>query len=201
MIKKNAFALVLAAITASAAQAEESVDRTLSERGDWVTFETRYKNEPSADNCTAYTYFDGGREYRELNLIVFAIDDQGLEIYAFDDNWDLGNRPVSFNVVVGNKRWNLDGDTYDNSISAILDSRDRAQRLMNALSVGNRVDLETKSGNPLLDFSLSGSRAAMSALADCWARIDVSNSAVSDPFSAGTASDPFAEETDTDPFN
>lgn len=133
--------------------------------------------------------------------LPYATDDQGLEVFAFDTIWDLGNRPVSFNVVVGNKLWDFDGDTNDNSISAILDSRDRAQRLMNALSVGNRVALETKSGNPLLDFSLSGSRAAMSALADCWARIDASNSTVSDPFSAGTASDPFAEETGTDPFD
>lgn len=166
----------------TSAQSEDPVQRTLTDIFDWVSYEVRFPNEPSADNCNAYTE----TEQQNFWLSVSAFDLDQIEVMLQNQSWELGERSVEFDLVIGSRRWQLRGDTIGSQIFAYLNGRELVQSLFEELRAGSpngsRVTFETKDGNPMGDFSLHGANAAIFALAGCWERIDVTDKTVTDPF-------------------
>lgn len=166
----------------TSAQSDDPVERTLTDIFDWASYEVRFPNEPSADHCAAYTE----TEQQSLWLSVSAFDLDQIEVMLLNQSWDLGERSVEFDLVIGSRLWKLRGDTIDSQIFAYLNGQELVQRLFEALRAGSpegsRATFETKDGNPIGDFSLRGANAAIFALAECWERIDVTDKTVTDPF-------------------
>lgn len=160
-------ALAIGAMAASQAQAQEVFP--LSSHGHW---DVSYVDGPAGPYCTASNMGDG--LYMSIDVhpnrgpVVYVIDDRkdwiaqaGLTIFAQVDarqSWQIGS-VTSYDMVM---EFNLQGDA--------------GVRFLEELSDGRRVQFDyneegTPPGYGDVTFSLLGSGAAITALAECARRL------------------------------
>jgi hypothetical protein len=196
---RSTLALLLAATASTGVHAQDYTESVLLERGDWSVNEFIFHGDSQSSTCDALTYSDDGIQL--LTISGFDYDHDTLTVTVWDNSWEIGDRPVNFVIGTGTSNWAVDGHAYGTNISTNFESQTQSQRFMNDVAAGNRLTFATDSGSPLANFSLRGSSAAMSVLADCWARLQPSNAPSADPFANDAVADPFANDTKADPFS
>ncbi|WP_134015653.1 hypothetical protein [Litoreibacter halocynthiae] len=136
----------------------------------------------TADNkfwCNAETYNRSGQ-----TLSITAYDSGFAAVFFFDNRWRLQERKISFIVDIDYSRWTVDGKAHQSGISAGLNNGKTAGKFVGELAAGSAVALYNSNLARLATFSLSGSKAALLKLGECWNNIQKR-----DPFGAST--DPF----------
>lgn len=152
---------------------------TLFERDAWSVEHTY---EPGSGDawCSADTTNDAGQWFS-----LVAYDFGAVALFVGDPQWSLAERGVRIRVDVDDDRWDLDGTGDGAVVAALLNGDDDdAVRFVARLREGVATAVFNDEGRRLATFSLQGSGAALTALFECWSRIDAT-----DPFV--TASDPF----------
>lgn len=121
---------------------------------------------------------------RDQAFDLTAFDTGAMTVFFFDHSWDLAERTVETYVDIDRSRWEIDADAGGIALSVSLEDKDNAAEFVNDLAKGQSLTLLNLQERKLASFSLSGSRAAITSLMECWESITTSN-----PFQK--ASDPF----------
>lgn len=167
------------ALTTAPALADRYESEVYFAKGRWQV-EVTHDSQDGSLWCSALTENNNNQSFD-----ITAFDDGQLTLFVFDGDWELRERPIRFLVDVDRSRWTMDGTGKNISVSVTMNDPDTAVRFLTQLQRGNTVRVYNENEVKLATFSLSGSRAGIDALFECWDRINKS----SDPF--GDASDPF----------
>ncbi|MCX7566818.1 hypothetical protein OS189_10750 [Sulfitobacter sp. F26169L] len=131
--------------------------------------------------CSAET---GNRANQKLSITVYP--DGTLTLFVFDRRWALSERYVDFIIDVDYSRWNMRGKASDIAISVSVKPGEDTGKFIGELAAGRAAALYNNDLRRLAVFTLSGSRAALIKLTECWDGIKAQGA---DPF--GPAKDPF----------
>lgn len=104
------------------------------------------------------------------SFTLWLYADNTVKLQFYSTSWDFGEGDTAdLEVQIGSRSpWNLsDADLYKNSILFNLPDSDVAVRFLTEVAQGNRLYLRSASGEPVMDYSLSGSSASMEALGLC----------------------------------
>lgn len=105
------------------------------------------------------------------SFTLWVYPDTSVRMQFYSTSWDFGDTgdTANLNVQIDNRAdWSLnDAELYLNSVLFTLPDSDAAVDLLLEVAGGNRLYLRTETGEGVMDYSLSGSRASMDALIDC----------------------------------
>ena len=114
---------------------------------------------------------------------IWTYADGSAKLQFYSSSWDFGEAGDTANleVEVDNRSpWTLsNADLYQNSVLFNLPASDAGANFMIEVAKGNTLHLRAEDGSGVMDYSLAGSRASISAMFDC-----------SDAL-AGTSTNPF----------
>lgn len=154
---------------------------TLLNQGDFVVREHETSDQDAFDRgmCVAEVMND-----RDQALIIQGYQDDTFTIVIRDDSWRLSDNFVSVVIEIDNSKWTVQGRTYPSDNIVYLWFDDQAlvpDVLINKVRVsgGSQMAITAENGNPIANFSLSGSSAAMPQFAECWARRQMNGAATS----------------------
>ncbi len=179
-----AAAAALACALAAQASAED-FDRTpLFAEGEWSVAHT-YDAADGSSWCAADTDNEAGQWFSFV-----AYDDGAAALVVGDPAWRLAPREIAFRIDVDAEQWDVTGAGADEAVSVALDDAEATAAFVAQLMEGRALAVFNSEDRRLAAFSLDGSRSALTALFDCWTRIEVEPPAAEqDPFIR--ASDPF----------
>jgi hypothetical protein len=104
------------------------------------------------------------------SFTVWVNQDQSLRLQFYSTAWDFGEGDTADLRVKIDRRspWTLtDAELYKNSILFDLPNSDASVNFLVEIAQGTRAYLQTSSGEPVIDYSLAGSKASMNALIEC----------------------------------
>lgn len=125
-----------------------------------------------------HVLFDDGTTacYAEVDatsdsFTVWGYPNGDLKLQFYSTSWDFGESgdTADIQLQIGNESpWNLNSaDLYKNSILFNLPDSNDSVRFLTEVAGGNRLYLRSGNGDPVMDYSLAGSRAAMGAMINC----------------------------------
>lgn len=190
-------AALISAIASTVAYAQDDTKSVLLERDGWSVNELIFNDGSQSSKCDALTYSEDRKQV--LTVSGYDYDHDTITVTVKDKSWKIEDRPVSYVIGTGTSKWTANGRAWDTYISSNIESHALSQRFMKEVATGDRLTFVTDSGSPLASFSLRGSSAAMSVMADCWARLQSSTAPSADPFADNTKANPFSSEPTADP--
>lgn len=104
------------------------------------------------------------------SFTVWLYPDYSLKLQFYSTSWEFGEGDTAdLQVRIGKRSpWSLTGaELYKNSILFNLPASDQGVNFLVEVAEGSRLYLNTASGEPVKDYSLSGSKASMDALISC----------------------------------
>jgi hypothetical protein len=104
------------------------------------------------------------------SFTVWVYQDQSVRIQFYSTSWEFGEGDTAdLEVKIGKRSpWSLtNAELYKNSILFDLPDSDQGVNFLVEVAQGSRLYLRTAAGEPVMDYSLAGSSASMSALIDC----------------------------------
>jgi hypothetical protein len=104
------------------------------------------------------------------SFTVWVYPGGSVKLQFYSTSWDFGEGDTAdLQVKIGNRSpWTLNAaELYQNSILFDLPDSDQGINFLVEVAEGNRLYLNTSSGEAVMEYSLAGSRASMSALSDC----------------------------------
>lgn len=104
------------------------------------------------------------------SFTLWLYPDNSLKLQFYSTSWDFGEGDTAdLEVQIGNRSpWNLtEAELYKNSILFNLPNTDVGVNFLLEVAQGNRLYLRTAQSEPVMDYSLAGSRASMDALIEC----------------------------------
>jgi hypothetical protein len=104
------------------------------------------------------------------SFTVWVYQDQSVRIQFYSTSWEFGEGDTAdLEVKIGKRApWSLtNAELYKNSILFDLPDSDQGVNFLVEVAEGSRLYLRTANGEPVMDYSLAGSSASMSALIDC----------------------------------
>lgn len=114
---------------------------------------------------------------------IWTYADGSAKLQFYSSSWDFGEAGDTANLEVeidNRSPWTLtNADLYQNSVLFNLPASDAGANFMIEVARGNTLHLRAEDGSGVMDYSLAGSRASISAMFDC-----------SDAL-AGTSTNPF----------
>lgn len=116
------------------------------------------------------------------SFTIWLYPDNAVKLQFYSTSWSFGEGDTAnLQIQIGKRApWNLtNAELYKNSILFNLPDSDGGVNFLVEVAQGNRLYLMTENGEPVMDYSLSGSRASMDALIACG---DAINSADPNPF-------------------
>lgn len=125
--------------------------------------------------CSAETT---NRRSQTFSITAFA--NASAALFVFDNQWSLRDRAIDFVVDVDRSRWTMSGNAGGNGVSIFFQGNDNAGQFVEDVAAGYQVTVRNADLRALAEFSLSGSRASLNVLMDCWQY--VSGSYSQDPF-------------------
>lgn len=160
-------ALTLLALAASQAQAQEVFP--LATHGHW---DVSYVDGPAGPYCSASNMGDG------LYMSIDVHPKFGVVVYVMDDrkDWIAQAGLTIFAKVDARQSWQIDAVTSYDTVMEFNLQDDAGFRFLEELSDGRRVQFDyneegTPPGYGDVTFSLLGSGAAITALAECARRL------------------------------
>lgn len=104
------------------------------------------------------------------SFTLWLYADNTVRLQFYSTSWDFGDGDVAdLQVKIGSRApWELNAaDLYKNSILFDLPDSDGSVRFLTEIAQGSRLYLSTAAGEPVMDYSLAGSSASMTALGEC----------------------------------
>lgn len=104
------------------------------------------------------------------SFTIWVNQDQSVRLQFYSTSWEFGEGDTADLQVKIDRRspWTLTGaELYKNSILFDLPDSDASVNFLVEVAQGQRAYLQTASGEPVIDYSLSGSHASMDALIEC----------------------------------
>lgn len=104
------------------------------------------------------------------SFTIWVYADGTLKLQFYSTSWEFGEGDTAnLEVQIGKRSpWSLtNAELYKNSILFNLPDSDAGVNFLVEVAQGNRLYLRTETGEPVMDYSLSGSRASMDALIAC----------------------------------
>lgn len=104
------------------------------------------------------------------SFTLWLYADNTVRLQFYSTSWDFGDGDTAdLQVQIGSRApWNLNAaDLYKNSILFNLPDSDASVRFLTEIARGSRLYLRTAAGEPVMDYSLAGSSASMTALGEC----------------------------------
>jgi hypothetical protein len=105
------------------------------------------------------------------SFTLWVYPDTSVRLQFYSTSWDFGDTGDTANLGVqidSRAGWTLnDAELYLNSVLFTLPDSDVAVDFLLEVAGGNRLYLRSDTGENVMDYSLSGSRASMDALIDC----------------------------------
>lgn len=104
------------------------------------------------------------------SFTLWLYQDGSVKLQFYSESWEFGEGDTAdLEVQIGKRSpWNLtNADLYKNSILFTLPDSDRAVNFLLEVAQGERLYLSSASGEAVMNYSLSGSRASMDALIAC----------------------------------
>lgn len=102
---------------------------------------------------------------------IWTYPDRSIKLQFYSTSWEFGDTGDTADLQVQIDRrpiWTLtDADLYLNSVLFTLPDSDDAVDFLVEVSHGNRLHLRNDDGSDVMDYSLQGSSASMSAMIDC----------------------------------
>lgn len=101
---------------------------------------------------------------------VWGAADQSIQLQFYSDAWDFGEGTTANLEVQVDRRapWSLtNAELYLQSVLFYIPDSDDGVRFLTEVMRGNALALRNESGEGVMDYSLSGSSASISALVDC----------------------------------
>lgn len=121
------------------------------------------------DDGTTACYAEVDATSDSFTVWGYASGDLKLQFYSTSWDFGEGGDTGDIQIQIGKKSpWDLsDADLYKNSILFNLPDSDQSVRFLTEVAGGNRLYLRSGNGDPIMDYSLSGSQAAMGAMINC----------------------------------
>lgn len=116
------------------------------------------------------------------SFTIWLYPNNALKLQFYSTSWEFGEGDTAnLDIQIGNRApWSLtNAELYKNSILFNLPDSEAGVNFLVEVAQGSRLYLRTETGEPVMDYSLSGSRASMDALIACG---DAINSADPNPF-------------------
>lgn len=105
------------------------------------------------------------------SFTIWTYTDNSVRLQFYSTSWDFGDTGETADLEVQIDRrspWTLnDAELYLNSVLFTLPDSDTAVDFLLEVANGNRLYLRSDSGEDVVDYSLAGSSASMSAMIDC----------------------------------
>lgn len=105
------------------------------------------------------------------NFSIWVYPDKSISLQFFSTAWDFGSTDSSADLEVQidhRPHWSLTNATlHSSSVWFDLPDSDNSVELLTEVAHGNRLYLRNADGSDVMDYTLSGSSASMSALIDC----------------------------------
>jgi hypothetical protein len=187
-------ATLILLVTSSSLNAQDQSPKILLKQGAFVVTEHSVSDQGSDLGMCIAEIKSGAN----LSLSFRGYQDEHFTMKIKDSRWELEDRNVS--VIV-----DVDGDkmvvaavvssTEDDVLLLFDDDPLLKQRIVDKVTGGKKLRATSYGGTLLGDFSLLGSKRAMSVFAECWAGLQVSDEAPADPFAKTATVDPFAKKT------
>lgn len=105
------------------------------------------------------------------NFSIWVYPDKTISLQFFSTAWDFGTEDSSADLQVQIDRrayWSLTNATlHSSSVWFDLPDSDDSVNFLTEVAHGNRLYLRNSDGSDVMDYTLAGSSASMSALIDC----------------------------------
>ncbi len=105
------------------------------------------------------------------SFTIWTYPDTSVRLQFYSTSWDFGDTGETADLQVQVDRrgpWNLNAaELYLNSVLFTLPDNDTAVDFLLEIAGGNRLYLRSDTGEDVIDYSLAGSHASMSAMIDC----------------------------------
>jgi len=152
-------ATIMLALIPFAAQAQDS--EVLFSHKHWQVEVVGF--EDGTFGCVAQVTAPG----ESFSLWLFPNASARLQFYS--QQWEFENSTANLQIEVDRRGfWALtNAELYMNSVLFDIPGSNDGARLLDEIAAGQRLYLRDESGSGVKDYSLSGSRASMGALAEC----------------------------------
>ncbi len=105
------------------------------------------------------------------SFTLWVYPDNSVRLQFYSTSWDFGDTGETANLGVQIDRregWTLnEAELYLNSVLFTLPDNDVAVDFLLEVAQGNRLFLRSDTGEDVMNYSLSGSKASMNALIEC----------------------------------
>jgi hypothetical protein len=151
--------LALAVVTAFPAMAQDS--EVIFQRGAWQVEIVRFDNGDLA--CSARV------TQKEDTFAIWVFDDGYTQLQLYSPAWEFGEAAADLVVQIDRRaQWNLsNAQLTQNSVLFNLTDESDAVDLLVEIARGERFYVRNDAGEPVINFTLSGSSASMQMLGDC----------------------------------
>ncbi len=109
------------------------------------------------------------------SFTVWTYPDTSVRLQFYSTSWEFGDTGETANLQVqidSRGAWTLnEAELYVNSVLFTLPDNDSAVDFLAEVAGGNRLYLRSQTGEDVINYSLAGSRASMTALIDCGTEI------------------------------
>lgn len=105
------------------------------------------------------------------SFTLWVYPDTSVSLQFYSTSWDFGDTGQTANLAVqidNRADWTLnDAELYKNSVNFVLPDSNVAVDFLLEIAGGNRLYLRSDTGEDVMNYSLSGSKASMNALIEC----------------------------------
>ena len=131
------------------------------QRGAWMVEIVRFDNGDLA--CSARV------TQKEDTFAIWVFDDGYTQLQLYSPDWQFGETTADLVVQIDRRaQWNLTGaQLTQNSVLFNLTDESDAVDLLIEIARGDTFFVRNDQGAPVIDFTLTGSRASMQMLGDC----------------------------------
>jgi hypothetical protein len=110
---------------------------------------------------------------------IWTYPDKTIKLQFYSTSWDFGDKGDTADLelqIDRRAKWTLTGaDLYKNSVLFTLPGVDDSVNLLTEVAAGNQLHLRNGDGSSVMDYTLAGSSASMSAMIDCGTAISRSS--------------------------
>lgn len=166
------------------AQGNEYDTRIIHSQGAWAVSLTEEKS-------TGEMFCSAETSNNQSQWFSISTHENGTAaLLVSDDRWNLAPRDIAFIIEIDSSPWNIQGQANAKSVSMFFNGNDNAGSFLEEVASGAELSVLNADRRRVADFSLFGSRLALTHLMDCWSFVSGQPSAnQSDPFS--NSNDPF----------
>jgi hypothetical protein len=104
------------------------------------------------------------------SFTLWVYQDNTVKLQFYSTSWDFGEGDTAdLQIKIGNRSpWSLNAaELYQNSILFDLPDSSQGVNFIKEVAQGSRLYLNTASGEPVMEYSLAGSKASIAALGEC----------------------------------